>query len=102
MKLILAVVKPFRAQSVLEAIGEHSVDTALVCEARGLGRQKDQLPHYVGSEFSPVQLPKIELALLAEDAVADPLIDCIANVARTGRIGDGKIVVLNVEGEIDL
>jgi nitrogen regulatory protein PII len=102
MKAILAVVKPFRAQAVLAEILQFGVDHLQVSEARGFGRQKDQLPRYVGSEYSPVYLPKIEIRMLVQDHLAEPIVERIAEVARTGRQGDGKVVVLPVLGAIDL
>ena len=96
MKEIVAIVKPFRAQAVLEAIGEFGVDTVLVREAKGYGRQKDQLPRYVGSEYRHIFLPRIEISLLLADELVEPVVERIAEVARTGRIGDGKIFLFSV------
>lgn len=103
MKLIVAIVKPFRAQAVLEAIGELAVDTTWVNEAKGYGRQKDQLPRYLGSEYNPVYLPKIEIQVTVSDQQADLVIERLTETARTGRIGDGKILVfpLDMDFEID-
>lgn len=96
------MVKPFRAQAVLEAIGEFATNLVLVSEAKGYGRQKDSLPLYQGSEYSQVYLPKIEIKVLLEDHLVEPVIERIVSVARTGRIGDGKIMVFNAIGEINL
>lgn len=101
MKQIVAMVKPFRAQAVLEAMGEFKVDTVCVAEAMGYGRQKDRLPLYRGSEYNPVYLPKIEITILAEDTDAPKIVARIVEIARTGRIGDGKILVFDVFGEAD-
>ena len=102
MKTVVAIVKPFRAQAVLEAIGEFRVDTVLVREAKGYGRQKDQLPLYLGSEYSHVYLPKIEITVSLADDLVDPVLARIVEVARTGRIGDGKIFVVPVFAEFDI
>lgn len=102
MKEIVAIVKPFRAQAVLEAIGEFAVDTVLVSEAKGYGRQKDQLPRYSQTEYSPVYLPKIEIRVLVTDEQSEAVIEKLASVARTGRIGDGKILIFSVLAEFDL
>lgn len=102
MKKIVAIVKPFRAQEVLEAIGEFDPDTVLVSEAKGYGRQKDKLPQYVGSEYDPVYLPKIEIIVLASDELTPKIVARMVEVARTGRIGDGKIMIFHLYGEVDI
>jgi nitrogen regulatory protein PII len=102
MKQIVAIVKPFRAQEVLEAIGEFDADTVLVHEAKGFGRQKDRLSEYRGSEFNLAYLPKIEIQVLASDEQAEKIADRIVGIARTGRIGDGKIMMFPVVGHVDL
>lgn len=102
MKQIVAIVKPFRAQAVIEAVSELPVDHVLVGEAKGYGRQKDRLPRYLGSEYSPVYLPKIEITILAEDHLVDQITQRIVDVALTGRMGDGKILVFPTEGGIDI
>jgi nitrogen regulatory protein PII len=99
MKQIVAIVKPFRAQAVLESIGEFRVDNVCVSEAKGYGRQKDRLPLYRGSEYNPVYLPKIEITVLAADDIAPKIVQRIVEIARTGRIGDGKILVFDILGE---
>jgi nitrogen regulatory protein PII len=101
MKQIVAIVKPFRAQAVLEAIGQLGVDTVCVSEAKGYGRQKDRLPLYRGSEYNPVYLPKIEITILARPEIAPQVISRIVEIARTGRIGDGKILVFDLFLEAD-
>lgn len=101
MKQIVAIVKPFRAQEVLEAIGEFETTMVLVSEAKGYGRQKELLPKYLGSEYSAVYLPKIEIQILLADELVERVLDRIVEVARTGRIGDGKILVFPARAEID-
>lgn len=101
MKKIVAVVKPFRAQPVLDAIGDMNLETVLVSEAKGYGRQKDKLPLYQGSEYNHVYLPKIEITVLVPDEMAEEVVERISQVARTGRIGDGKILVFPVLAEIE-
>lgn len=102
MKEIVAIIKPFQAKAVLEAIGEFAIDTVLVSEAKGYGRQKDLLPQYRGSEYNLVYLPKIEIRVLLPDDLADPVIERMVEVSRTGRIGDGKILVFPVIAEFDV
>src|SRR5690606_870931 len=101
MKKIVAVVKPFRAQPVLEAIADLDLETVLVTEAKGYGRQKDKLPLYRGSEYNHVYLPKIEITLLVPDEKVEEVVERVSRVARTGRIGDGKILVFPALAEID-
>lgn len=101
MKQIVAIVKPFRAQAVLEAVGDFEVDTVCVSEAKGYGRQKDRLPLYRGSEYNPVYLPKIEITILADDRISEKIVERIVEIARTGRIGDGKILVFDITLEAD-
>jgi nitrogen regulatory protein PII len=102
MKQIVATVKPFRAQAVLEAINEFEIDTVLVSEAKGYGRQKDRLPEYRGSEYNSVYLPKIEITALVQDDMADTVVDRIVEVARTGRIGDGKVFVFSLLADFEI
>jgi nitrogen regulatory protein P-II 2 len=101
MKEIVAIVKPFRAQAVLEAIGEFAIDTVLVSEAKGYGRQKDLLPRYRGSEYNLVYLPKIEIKVLVPEHLVEPVLQRITEVGRTGRIGDGKVFVFSLLAELD-
>ncbi|QDU60638.1 Nitrogen regulatory protein P-II [Planctomycetes bacterium Pan216] len=101
MKQIIAIVKPFRAQDVLEAIGEFNVDSVLVGEAAGFGQQRDAAPRLTESEYDFAHIPKIEITLFVQDDLAEQVVDRIVEVARTGRIGDGKILVFPVVGDVD-
>lgn len=101
IKKIVALVKPFRAQAVLEAISDLDIETVLVSEAKGYGRQKDKLPLYRGSEYNHVYLPKIEITLMVPSDRVEEVIERVSQVARTGRIGDGKILVFPVIAEIE-
>ena len=96
MKQLTIVVKPFRAEAVLKAAAELGVAAGVVREAKGYGRQKGYLERYVGSEYSLAFLPKIEISLWVDDDQAESVAERIARVARTGRIGDGKIFVVPV------
>ena len=91
---IIALVKPFRAQAVLAALEAVDVLAGTVREAMGYGRQKDRLHQYLGSEYNSSFLPKVELAVLVREQDAPAAIKAIVGQARTGRIGDGKILVL--------
>jgi nitrogen regulatory protein PII len=91
---IIALVKPFRAQAVLAALESLEVLGGTVREAMGYGRQKDRLHQYLGSEYNSSFLPKVELAVFVHEHNAPAVIKAIVGQARTGRIGDGKILVL--------
>ena len=91
---IIALVKPFRAQAVLAALESVEILGGTVREAMGYGRQKDRLHQYLGSEYNSSFLPKVELTLFVEAQHAQDAIKAIVGQARTGRIGDGKILVL--------
>jgi nitrogen regulatory protein P-II 1 len=96
---IIALVKPFRAQSVLAALESVHVLGGTVREAMGYGRQKDRLHQYLGSEYNSSFLPKVEITLFVLEEHATEAIKAIVGQARTGRIGDGKILVLPCFGE---
>jgi nitrogen regulatory protein PII len=95
MKQLTVVVKPFRAEAVLQVIADAGVAAACtVREAKGYGRQKGYLDRYRGGEFSTAYLPKVEISVWVPTAVYDELAEKIAKAARTGRIGDGKVFVV--------
>jgi nitrogen regulatory protein PII len=96
---IIALVKPFRAQAVLDALGAVPILGGTVREAMGYGRQKNRLHRYLGSEYNTSFVPKVELSVFVEEALAPQAIRAIVGQARTGRIGDGKILVLPCAGE---
>lgn len=101
MRKIMAMVKPFRAQSVLQSLAELGVEACVVREAKGYGRQKGYLSKYAGSEYSPAFLPKVEIAAWVPDRLLKRAVESIVAAARTGRIGDGKILILPaLSGEI--
>jgi nitrogen regulatory protein P-II 1 len=97
---IIALVKPFRAQAVLDALGAVAILGGTVREAMGYGRQKNRLHRYLGSEYNTSFVPKVELSVFVEEATAPQAIRAIVGPARTGRIGDGKILVLPCSGEL--
>jgi len=94
MKQIIAVVKPYLVETVLEALKLAPVEACGVCEVKGYGRQKSYLDEYRGSEYSLAYLPKVEITLWVEDLHVDEVLRIVVAVARTGRMGDGKIFVL--------
>ena len=94
MKEVLAIGKPFLAERVLEALKFAPLEACTVREVKGYGRQKNYLDRYGDSEYSLAFLPKVEIQLWVDDDRVDEVVERIAAVARTGRIGDGKIFVL--------
>ena len=95
MKQLTIVVKPFRAEAVLKAIADLKVTACAVREAKGYSRQKGYLERYAGSEYSLAFLPKVEISVWVTDEKAPAVAERIVRAARTGRIGDGKIMVLD-------
>src|SRR5882672_3614717 len=96
MKQLTIVVKPFRAEAVLRGIADLDVIACLVQEAKGFSRQKGYLERYRGSEYSMAFLPKVEISVWVSDQRIQEVAEKITKVARTGRIGDGKIFVVDV------
>ena len=94
MKQIIAIVKPFVAEKVLDGLKRAPLEALSVREVKGYGRQKSYLTEYEGSEFANAFLPKIEISMWVDDYRAEEIIRKVTEIARTGRIGDGKIVVL--------
>ena len=97
MKLITAIIKPFKLEEVKTALAEVGVEGMTVTEVKGFGRQKGHTEIYRGSEYTVDFLPKIKIEIAVADAAAAKAIDAIASSARTGKIGDGKIFVLPLE-----
>ena len=91
MKQLTIVVRPFRTAAVLRAITHLRVTACVVQEAKGYSRQKGYLERYIGSEYSLAFLPKVEITIWVDDDKSEELAGRIASVARTGRIGDGKV-----------
>jgi nitrogen regulatory protein P-II 2 len=96
MKQITALVRPFRAEAVLKVIGELDVNACLVQEAKGYSRQKGYLDRYAGSEYSMAFLPKVEISVWVSDQKASEAAEQMTRAARTGRIGDGKVFIMDV------
>ena len=94
MKEVIAIVKPFLAERVLESLRFAPLEACTVREVKGYGRQKSYLDRYGESEYTLAFLPKVEIQLWVDDARVDEVVDRIVEVARTGRMGDGKIFVL--------
>src|SRR5436190_22444225 len=96
MKQLTIVVKPFCAEAVLRAVAEMDVVACVVREAKGYSRQKGYLDRYIGSEYSLAFLPKVEIGVWVGDDRVQEVTDRIVRIARTGRIGDGKIFQLDM------
>ncbi len=97
MKRIEAVIKPFKLDEVREALSAIGVNGLTVTEVKGFGRQKGHTELYRGAEYVVDFLPKIKVELILTEAMVEPAIDAIIKSAHTGKIGDGKIFVTNVE-----
>ncbi|MCT0201705.1 nitrogen regulatory protein P-II family [Hoeflea marina] len=97
MKKIEAIIKPFKLDEVKEALQEVGLQGITVTEAKGFGRQKGHTELYRGAEYVVDFLPKVKVEIVLSDETADAAIEAIRNAAMTGRIGDGKIFVSNVE-----
>jgi nitrogen regulatory protein P-II 1 len=97
MKKIEAVIKPFKLEEVREALSEIGINGLTVSEVKGFGRQKGHTELYRGAEYTIDFLPKVKLELVVSDDILDSAMDAIVKAAHTGKIGDGKIFVTNVE-----
>nr|AHN97615.1 nitrogen regulatory protein PII [uncultured bacterium 12AC_lac13] len=97
MKLIIAIIQPYRIDAVREALTEVGVEGLTVSEVRGYGRQRGQKEIYRGAEYSVSYVPKLKLEIAVESEKADDVVEAITRSARTGKIGDGKIFVLPLE-----
>jgi nitrogen regulatory protein P-II 1 len=100
MKKIEAIIKPFKLDEVREALSEIGVMGMTATEVKGFGRQKGDTELYRGAEYIVDFLPKVKLDLLVSDKMADKVVDTIVKIAHTGKIGDGKIFILNVEDAV--
>ncbi|HZX25982.1 MAG TPA: P-II family nitrogen regulator, partial [Telluria sp.] len=97
MKQITCVIKPFKLDEVREALADVNVTGLTVTEVKGFGRQKGHTELYRGAEYVVDFLPKIKIEVVVDDAMTEQVVDAIIKSARTGKIGDGKIFVQNVE-----
>jgi nitrogen regulatory protein P-II 1 len=100
MKLITAIIKPFKLEEVREALAECGVTGLTVTEVKGFGRQKGHTELYRGAEYIVDFLPKVKVEIVVQASQVDACIDAMVRAARTGKIGDGKIFVTNVEGVV--
>ena len=100
MKLINAIIKPFKLEEVKEALAEIGIEGMTVTEVKGFGRQKGHTEIYRGSEYTVDFLPKVKLEIVVADEIAPKTVEAIVKAAKTGKIGDGKVFVLPVEDAI--
>jgi len=97
MKLVSAIIKPFKLDDVREALSEIGVQGITVTEVKGFGRQKGHTELYRGAEYVVDFLPKVKLEVAVDDDIVEQVIETVRNAANTGKIGDGKIFVFPVE-----
>ena len=97
MKIITAIIKPFKLDDVRQALGEIGVQGLTVSEVKGFGRQKGHTELYRGAEYVVDFLPKVKLEVAIDDDLVDQVIDAITGSANTGKIGDGKIFITTLE-----
>ena len=100
MKLVTAIIKPFKLDDVRESLSEIGVQGITVTEVKGFGRQKGHTELYRGAEYVVDFLPKVKIDVAIDDKDLDRVIEAITKAANTGKIGDGKIVVVNLEQAI--
>ena len=100
MKLVTAIIKPFKLDDVREALSDMGVQGVTVTEVKGFGRQKGHTELYRGAEYVVDFLPKVKIEAAVDDGMVDQVIEAISNSANTGKIGDGKIFVVNLEQAI--
>ena len=97
MKLVIAIIKPFKLDDVREALSEIGVQGVTVTEVKGFGRQKGHTELYRGAEYVVDFLPKLKLEIVVAESKVEECVETITNAARTGKIGDGKIFVSQIE-----
>jgi len=100
MKLVEAIIKPFKLDEVKEALNAIGIEGITVCEVKGFGRQKGHTELYRGAEYVVDFIPKVKLEIAIADEMVAKVVETIELTARTGRIGDGKIFVLPLDGAV--
>ena len=100
MKLVTAIIKPFKVEEVRTSLDEIGVSGMTMTEVKGFGRQKGHTELYRGAEYVVDFLPKVKIEIVVDDELVDPAVECIEESAKTGRIGDGKIFVSSIEKAI--
>ena len=97
MKLIIATIKPFKLEEVREAVSKIGISGMMVSEVKGFDAQSGHTETYRGAEYTVNFVPKIKLEIAVKDEMAEQVVEAISNAARTGKIGDGKVFVLELE-----
>jgi nitrogen regulatory protein P-II 2 len=97
MKMIIAIIKPSRLDEVLDAVTEAGASGLTVTEVRGYGRQRGKTEVYRGAEYEVKLLPKVKLEIAVPSDIADKVVEALAGTANTGKIGDGKVFVMDLE-----
>ena len=97
MKMVMAIVKPFKLDDVREALAEVGVQGITVTEVKGFGRQRGHTELYRGAEYVVDFLPKVKIEIVVEDGIVERAVEAIMQAAKTGKIGDGKIFVMDLE-----
>ena len=97
MKLVIAIIKPFKLEEVKDALAEIAVQGMTVTEVKGFGRQKGHTEIYRGSEYTVDFLPKMKIEIVVTDDIVPKVIDAVVKAAKTGKIGDGKVFVVPVD-----
>jgi nitrogen regulatory protein PII len=100
MKLIKAIIKPFKLEDVKDALSELGIEGMTVSEVKGFGRQKGHTEIYRGSEYTVDFLPKVKVEIVVADDLASKAVNAIVEAAKTGKIGDGKVFVIPIEDAI--
>jgi nitrogen regulatory protein PII len=100
MKLIIAIIKPFKLEEVKEALSEIGIEGMTVTEVKGFGRQKGHTEIYRGSEYTVDFLPKVKLEIVVGNELVTKTVDTIVKAAKTGKIGDGKVFVVALEDAV--
>jgi len=97
MKMVMAIIKPFKLDDVREALSDIGVQGITVTEVKGFGRQKGHTELYRGAEYVVDFLPKVKIEAVVDDGLVDQVIEAVSKAANTGKIGDGKIFIANIE-----
>lgn len=100
MKQIIAVINPYLVEKVVAAVSDCPVEEIAIREVKGFGRQKNYLERYLDNEYSGAFVPKVELSIWCDDEGVESVVEAVTQVSRTGRMGDGKIFVMPVLGQI--
>jgi len=100
MKMIMAIIKPFKLDDVREALMALGVEGLTVTEVKGFGRQRGHLGIYRGPEYHVRFLPKVKIEVVVSDALVEQAVDAVCRAARTGKVGDGKVFVLDITNAV--